>query len=231
MGAASRATSTSSQARSPPAPTDHAKNAGRRSTRTRFAGDVRPRPRWRRFCKRVRRAEPCWRALTQLEAYARTRKGEPCTKHLTTANGVPVADNQNSLTAGERGPIAAAGLSSDREAGALQPRAHSRARRSRQGLGRLRRPRPSRTTSRSTPRRSSSPPSARRRRCSCASRRSAARRARPTPSATRAASRIKFYTEEGNWDLVGNNTPVFFIRDPSSSPTSSTRRSAIRRPT
>ncbi|GAA4589644.1 catalase [Planotetraspora phitsanulokensis] len=26
---------------------------------------------------------------------------------------------------------------------------------------------------------------------------------------------IKFYTEEGNYDLVGNNTPVFFIRDPS----------------
>ena len=26
---------------------------------------------------------------------------------------------------------------------------------------------------------------------------------------------IKFYTEEGNWDMVGNNTPVFFIRDPS----------------
>ena len=25
---------------------------------------------------------------------------------------------------------------------------------------------------------------------------------------------IKFYTEQGNWDLVGNNTPVFFIRDP-----------------
>lgn len=24
---------------------------------------------------------------------------------------------------------------------------------------------------------------------------------------------IKFYTEEGNWDLVGNNTPVFFLRD------------------
>lgn len=24
---------------------------------------------------------------------------------------------------------------------------------------------------------------------------------------------IKFYTEEGNWDLVGNNFPVFFIRD------------------
>ncbi len=25
---------------------------------------------------------------------------------------------------------------------------------------------------------------------------------------------LKFYTEEGNWDVVGNNTPVFFIRDP-----------------
>jgi catalase len=25
---------------------------------------------------------------------------------------------------------------------------------------------------------------------------------------------LKFYTEEGNWDLVGNNTPVFFVKDP-----------------
>jgi catalase len=25
---------------------------------------------------------------------------------------------------------------------------------------------------------------------------------------------MKYYTEEGNWDLVGNNTPVFFLRDP-----------------
>ena len=25
---------------------------------------------------------------------------------------------------------------------------------------------------------------------------------------------LKFYTDEGNWDLVGNNTPVFFLRDP-----------------
>jgi len=24
---------------------------------------------------------------------------------------------------------------------------------------------------------------------------------------------VKFYTEEGNWDMVGNNTPVFFLRD------------------
>ena len=25
---------------------------------------------------------------------------------------------------------------------------------------------------------------------------------------------VKFYTEDGNYDLVGNNTPIFFIRDP-----------------
>ena len=25
---------------------------------------------------------------------------------------------------------------------------------------------------------------------------------------------LKFYTDEGNYDLVGNNTPIFFVRDP-----------------
>ncbi|MDR0883171.1 MAG: catalase [Oscillospiraceae bacterium] len=25
---------------------------------------------------------------------------------------------------------------------------------------------------------------------------------------------VRFYTQQGNWDLVGNNTPVFFLRDP-----------------
>jgi catalase len=29
---------------------------------------------------------------------------------------------------------------------------------------------------------------------------------------------IKFYTDQGNWDLVGNNTPVFFLRDPKKFP-------------
>lgn len=29
---------------------------------------------------------------------------------------------------------------------------------------------------------------------------------------------VKFYTEDGNWDLAGNNTPVFFIKDPSKFP-------------
>lgn len=29
---------------------------------------------------------------------------------------------------------------------------------------------------------------------------------------------VKFYTEDGNWDIVGNNTPVFFIKDPKKFP-------------
>jgi len=40
---------------------------------------------------------------------------------------------------------------------------------------------------------------------------------------------IKFYTEEGNWDLVGNNTPVFFVRDPYKFPTSYIPRSGTQR--
>ena len=43
--------------------------------------------------------------------------------------------------------------------------------------------------------------------------RARARAARPTPRATCAASPTKFYTDEGNCDLVGNNIPVFFIQD------------------
>lgn len=29
---------------------------------------------------------------------------------------------------------------------------------------------------------------------------------------------VKFYTDEGNWDWVYNNTPVFFLRDPNKFP-------------
>jgi catalase len=42
---------------------------------------------------------------------------------------------------------------------------------------------------------------------------------------------VKFYTEEGNWDLVGNNTPVFFLRDPLKFPDLNHASSATRAPT
>ena len=35
---------------------------------------------------------------------------------------------------------------------------------------------------------------------------------------------VKFYTEEGNWDMTGNNTPIFFIRDLLNFPISFIRR-------
>lgn len=38
---------------------------------------------------------------------------------------------------------------------------------------------------------------------------------------------MKFYTEEGNWDLVGNNTLVFFMRDPLKFPDLNKASSAI----
>lgn len=42
---------------------------------------------------------------------------------------------------------------------------------------------------------------------------------------------LKFYTEEGNWDLAGNNTPIFFSATRSGFRTSSTARSRIPTPT
>ena len=42
---------------------------------------------------------------------------------------------------------------------------------------------------------------------------------------------LKFYTEEGNWDLVGNNTPVFFVRDPLKFPDFIHTQKRIRRQT
>ena len=61
--------------------------------------------------------------------------------------------------------------------------------------------------------RRSSPRPASARRCSCASRPSPASAARPTRSRDVRGFAVKFYTDEGNWDLVGNNIPVFFIQD------------------
>jgi hypothetical protein len=56
----------------------------------------------------------------------------------TTDAGRPVGDNQDSLTVGPRGPVVFERYAALREDGARQPRAHPRARRARQGLGRPR---------------------------------------------------------------------------------------------
>ena len=79
-------------------------------------------------------------------------------ERLTTTAGAPVADNQNSLTAGPRGPGAAAGLSAAREACAPESRAHSRTRGSCQRLGRFRHADRDQRHHADTPGRSSSAP-------------------------------------------------------------------------
>lgn len=38
---------------------------------------------------------------------------------------------------------------------------------------------------------------------------------------------VKFYTEEGNWDIVGNDIPVFFVQDAMKFPDVSKSFSAI----
>ena len=139
---------------------------------------------------------------------------EENTKPLTTAAGAPVTDNQNSMTAGPRGPLLLQDVwlieklaHFDREV-IPERRMHAKGSGAFGTFTRDPRHHPVHEGERSSAR------SARRPSCSPASPPWPASAARPTPSATSAASRCKFYTDEGNWDLVGNNTPVFFFRDP-----------------
>ena len=139
---------------------------------------------------------------------------DPNKPTLTTAFGRPVENNQNSLTGRPARAGADAGLSSHREDGALQPRARA-------PNGSFT-PRATAATARSPSRRTSAE-------YSCAdifsqvgkkteffSRFSTVGGENGSADTARdpRGFALKFYTEQGNWDLVGNNTPIFFIRDP-----------------
>lgn len=138
-------------------------------------------------------------------------------KHLTTANGVPVTDNQNSLTAGERGPIVLEDFH------LFEKLAHFNRERipervvHAKGSGAFGEFTVSKDITQYTKAGLFS------------------KVGKKTPLFIRFSTvggeagsadterdprgfSIKFYTEQGNWDLVGNNTPVFFIRDPSKFP-------------
>ena len=111
---------------------------------------------------------------------------------LTTQQGVPVADDQNSLRIGRRGPTALEDFPFPRENLSFRPRAHSRARRACPRLRRARLFRELWIARRHHPRRSVPARRAKRRRSSSASRPWRAARARPTWRATCAASRSSF---------------------------------------
>jgi catalase len=131
---------------------------------------------------------------------------------MTTTGGNPVADNQNSLTAGPRGPL----LMQDYQL--LEKLAHQNRERIPErtvhakgtaAYGTL-------TITHDITRYSKAAVFKPGSNTECFLRFSTVAGERGAADAERDVRgfALKFYTEEGNWDLVGNNTPVFFIRDP-----------------
>ena len=131
---------------------------------------------------------------------------------LTTAAGIPVGDNQNSLSAGPRGPL----LLQDWQL--LEKHAHFNRERipervvHAKGSGAYGTLRMSGDVSRHTRARALRPGAE----SECFLRFSTVAGENGAADAERDVRgfALKVYTEEGNWDLVGNNTPVFFVRDP-----------------
>ena len=134
-------------------------------------------------------------------------------KKLTTAAGIPVGDNQNSLTAGPRGPL----LVQDWQL--FEKHAHFNRERipervvHAKGSGAYGIFTVTKDISRYTKAKVFTKIG---KKTECLLRFSTVAGERGAADAERDVRgfALKFYTEEGNWDLVGNNTPVFFIRDP-----------------
>jgi catalase len=132
---------------------------------------------------------------------------------LTTSAGIPVADNQNALTAGPRGPL----LVQDWQL--FEKHAHFNRERipervvHAKGSGAYGTLTVSGDLSRYTKAKVFSEIG---KKTECFVRFSTVAGERGAADAERDVRgfAMKFYTEEGNWDLVGNNTPVFFVRDP-----------------
>jgi catalase len=134
-------------------------------------------------------------------------------KRLTTSAGIPVADNQNSLTAGPRGPL----LVQDWQL--FEKHAHFNRERTPERVvhakgsgayGTLT------VTHDITKYTKASLFGSIGKKTDCFVRFSTVAGERGAADAERDVRgfALKFYTDEGNWDLVGNNTPVFFVRDP-----------------
>ena len=147
-------------------------------------------------------------------------------KQLTTATGQPVSDNQNSLTAGPRGPL----LMQDHEL--LEKMATFNRERVPERIvhakgsgafGTL-------TITNDITRYSKAKVFSKvGKQTACLARFSTVAGERGAADAERDVRgfAIKFYTEEGNWDMVGNNTPVFFVRCWRSWISGKSRRSGI----
>ena len=131
---------------------------------------------------------------------------------LTTAAGIPVPDNQNSLTAGPRGPLLV------QDWPLFEKHAHFNRERIPErvvhakgsaAFGTLTITHDIAKYTKAKLFKSGAKTEALLRFSTVAGERGAADAERDVRGFA-----LKFYTEEGNWDLVGNNTPVFFVRDP-----------------
>ncbi|MCX7801341.1 MAG: catalase [Fimbriimonadales bacterium] len=134
-------------------------------------------------------------------------------KTLTTAAGIPVGDNQNSLTAGPRGPLLMQDwILFEKHAHFNRERIPERVVHAKgsgaYGTFTCTNPLPQFTKARLFAEAGKQTPVFVRF-STVAGERGAADAERDVRGFA-----VKFYTEEGNWDLVGNNTPVFFVRDP-----------------
>jgi catalase len=130
---------------------------------------------------------------------------------LTTAAGIPVGDNQNSLTAGPRGPLLVQDWQLfERHAHFNRERIPERVVHAK-GSGAYGTLRVTGDISRYTKAKALQPGA----QSECFLRFSTVAGERGAADAERDVRgfALKVYTEEGNWDMVGNNTPVFFVRD------------------
>ena len=133
--------------------------------------------------------------------------------HLTMSNGAPVADNQNSLTAGPRGPLLAQDLWLNEKLGDFVREVIPERRMHAKGSGAFG---TFTVTNDITQYTRAAIFSAVGKKTEMFARFTTVAGERGAADAERdiRGFALKFYTEEGNWDLVGNNTPVFFLRDP-----------------
>jgi catalase len=134
-------------------------------------------------------------------------------ERLTTAAGIPVADNQNSLTAGPRGPL----LVQDWQL--FERHAHFNRERIPERVVHAKGSAAHGTftvTGDITPYTKAKIFSEIGKKTDAFLRFSTVAGERGAADAERDVRgfALKVYTEEGNWDMVGNNTPVFFVRDP-----------------
>ena len=134
-------------------------------------------------------------------------------KYVTTANGVPVPDNQNSLTAGERGPIVFEDFA------LFEKLAHFNRERipervvHAKGSGAYGTFTVTHDISKYTKAKLFDTVGKQVETFVRFSTVGGEKGSADTERDPRGFA-VRFYTEEGNWDLVGNNTPMFFIKDP-----------------